>query len=72
MKKFAYVVDGKVNIIIDEFNKDFPNVPLEERYSKDFLEKCVECGKDVREGMEYNSETGEFIEHKEEVENVEE
>ena len=29
MKKFAYIVEGRVNIILDEFNPDFPGIKLE-------------------------------------------
>ena len=74
MKKFAYIIENKVNLIIEEFDKNFPNVPLEERYSENIIRNLIECDESVREGMCYNSETGEFTEYIELVieENVEE
>ena len=63
MKKFAYIIDDRVNSIIYEYNKDFPDVRLEERYTKSILDKLVECDDSVTEGMDYNWDTGVFTEH---------
>lgn len=73
--KYAYVIDNRVNQVIDEYNPDLPNVPITERYPQKIIDKLIQCEDNVHEGMDYNSETGEFTEHIDpvpEVENVEE
>lgn len=38
MKKYIYLNNlGEVREFIDEFNPAFPDIPIEDRYSKDFL-----------------------------------
>ena len=71
MKKFAYIVEDRVNIILDEFNPDFPGIKLEERYAPDIIKNLVEIptNVEVKEGMDYNKETNTFSEH---IENIEE
>lgn len=65
MKKFAYIVEGRVNIILDEFNPDFPGIKLEERYAPEIIKNLVEIptNTEVKEGMDYDKETNTFAEH---------
>ena len=65
MKKFAYIVEGRVNIILDEFNPDFPGIKLEERYAPAIIKNLVEIPTniEVKEGMDYNKETKTFAKH---------
>lgn len=65
MKKFAYIVEGRVNIILDEFNPDFPGIKLEERYAPEIIKNLVEIptNVEVKEGMDYDKETNTFAEH---------
>lgn len=39
--KYVYIVDGKAYEIIPAINPAFPEIPIEERYSPDFLSNCV-------------------------------
>ena len=77
---------GKIYALIGEDNRVreiiksegvFENIPLNQRYPQEIVDKCVEIDSSVKEGMDYNSETGEFTEHIDPVpeiieENVEE
>lgn len=65
MKKFAYIVEDRVNIILDEFNPDFPGVKLEERYAPEIIKNLVEIPTNVTvmEGMDYNKDTNKFSVH---------
>lgn len=65
MKKFAFIVDGRVNIILDEFNPDFPGIELKDRYAPEIINNLVEVPEnlEVTEGMDYNIETNTFSEH---------
>lgn len=76
MKRYAYIAEGRVRELLYEFTEDFPDTPIRERYTKEFLKNCAiveDESVNVKEGMNYNSETGEFTEHIDKpVENVEE
>lgn len=66
MKKYAYIKDGKVNQFLYAFSKDFPNVPLDKMFEKTIVKNCVEIDENddtIKEGMDYNWETGVFSEH---------
>lgn len=63
---------GKIYALIGEDNRVreiiksegvFENIPLNQRYPQEIVDKCVEIDSSVKEGMDYNSETGEFTEH---------
>ena len=63
---------GKMYALIGEDNRVreiiksegvFENIPLNQRYPQEIVDKCVEIDSMVKEGMDYNSETGEFTEH---------
>lgn len=63
---------GKIYALIGEDNRVreiiksegvFENIPIEQRYPKEIVDKCVECNEEIKQGMDYNSETGEFSEH---------
>ena len=41
MNKYIYVVDKKVQEVIPEYVEAFPDIPADQRYSKQFLDKCV-------------------------------
>lgn len=54
-----YVKFNKTNIvqeIIPDFVSVFPNVPIAERYSKEFLSECLEVADEVEveQGWEYD------------------
>lgn len=72
--RYAYIIDNRVNQIIEEYDEDFPNIPINERYSPEIIKNLVEIPKDIEvvEGMDYIAESGEFKEHIEVVEEVEE
>ena len=61
---YAYVINNTVRELIPDIDKTFPSVPIEQRYPADMLNKCVhvEDEADVRVGMIYNADTGEFKE----------
>lgn len=61
-KLYALIYENQVKEIIKS-EGIFENIPLEQRYTKEIVEKCVKCDETVKEGMDYNSETGEFAEH---------
>ena len=59
---YAYIINNTVRELIPDFDKAFPSVPIEQRYPADMLNKCVHVADDadVRVGMIYNADTGEF------------
>ena len=61
---YAYIIDKIVREVIPDIDKAFPSVPIEQRYPADMLNKCVhvEDEADVRVGMIYDPDTGEFKE----------
>ena len=61
---YAYVINNTVRELIPDIDKTFPTVPIEQRYPADVLDKCVHVADDadVRVGMIYNADTGEFKE----------
>lgn len=61
---YAYVINNTVRELIPDFNEAFLSVPIEQRYPADVLDKCVHVADDadVRVGMIYNADTGEFKE----------
>ena len=61
-KIYAYIAENRVREIIKS-EGIFENVPIEERYTKEIVDNCVECDESITEGMDYNYETGEFTEH---------
>lgn len=61
---YIYLVQNVVCEIIPEETTVFPGVPAEERYSKNFLSKCIplEDASGIFLGMVYDPETGKFAE----------
>lgn len=61
---YAYIINCAVRELIPDFDEAFANVPIEQRYPADVLDKCVHVADDadVRAGMLYNAATGEFSE----------
>lgn len=61
---YAYVINNTVRELIPDFDKAFADVPIEQRYPADVLDKCVHVADDadVRVGMIYDPDTGEFKE----------
>ena len=61
---YAYVINNTVRELIPDIDKAFPSVPIEQRYPADVLDKCVHVADDadVRVGMIYDPDTGEFKE----------
>lgn len=75
MKRYIYLDENKrAREILTEYTKDFPNIPIRERYAKSFLDNCVEIENVdmiIKQGMLYLEETKEFIEYIEpEIEEV--
>lgn len=63
---YVLIKDSKAHEIIPDFNPDFPGIPIMQRYAPDFLRDCVYMPDtaNIQSGMEYNKETGEFIDSK--------
>ena len=61
---YAYVINNTVRELIPDIDEAFADVPIEQRYPSDVLDKCVHVADDagVRVGMIYNADTGEFKE----------
>lgn len=61
---YAYVINNTVRELIPDYDEAFANVPIEQRYPADVLDKCIHVADDagVRVGMIYNADTGEFKE----------
>ena len=61
---YAFIIKNTVRELIPDIDKTFPSVPIEQRYPADVLDKCVHVADDadVRIGMIYNADTGEFKE----------
>ena len=59
---YAYVINNTVREIIPDFDEAFADVPIEQRYPADVLDKCVHVADDadVRVGMIYDPATGKF------------
>lgn len=62
MKKYIYVKDGKAFNILPEFDPIFPGVPIDQRYSPEFLSKCAIVDEDypVEQDWDYFPETNTF------------
>lgn len=69
--KYIYINktnDNIVGAIVDEIDPIFPDIPINERYSADFLNSCIKVSDEsfeklnIHTGMTYNFETGEFLE----------
>ena len=76
MNKYIYINNlGEVREFIDEFNSIFPNIPIEERYAKDFLDNCLIMNenefnkRDISLGMYYNKEKDSFYYPESPIEN---
>lgn len=59
---YIYIEENKVRDIIPDRDERFPNVPIENRYAPEYLEKCVYApdDTDVKIGMIYDPEDGSF------------
>lgn len=59
---YAYVINNTVREIIPDVDEAFADVPIEQRYPADVLDKCVHVADDadVRVGMIYDPATGKF------------
>ncbi|WP_027399093.1 hypothetical protein [Anaerovorax odorimutans] len=60
--KYCYLEKNTVQEIIPEFVEIFPNIPIQERYSKEFLDKCIEVEEDISVEVGYTYEDGNFKE----------
>ena len=61
---YAFIIKNTVRELIPDIDEAFAAVPIEQRYPADVLDKCVHVADDadVRVGMIYNADTGEFKE----------
>lgn len=59
---YIYIENNRVREILPDFDEKFPNIPIEKRFSNDFLGKCVYApdDPDVKIGMIYDPEDGSF------------
>lgn len=66
MKKYVFVdeVTKLVGSVVDELDSTFPNIPITQRYTEDFLRNCiaVDYATEVTIGMKYNPDTQQFEE----------
>lgn len=63
--KYIYLHDGKsAHEIQPDNNPDFPDVPINERFSREYLSRCIVVDDDaeVQLGWIYEKETGTFNE----------
>lgn len=56
----AKIHEGAVVEIIPDFDPIFPGIPVEDRYSPEFLKDCVPCDEKVQQRYTYSN--GEFFE----------
>ena len=61
---YAYIINNIVRELIPDTDTAFPDIPIEQRYPSDVIDKCirVEDDADVRINMIYDPKTGEFKE----------
>ena len=62
--KYVFIdTNGYAGEQIPEFDPVFGDVPVDQRYSKDFLENCVYVNDDIEilTNSKYDTETGEFF-----------
>ena len=68
MNKYVQLIDNSVITIVDEFDPDFPGIPIGERYPAEFLNQCkvyseeVFIEKEIRCGMMYDPATDTYYE----------
>lgn len=64
MNKYAYINNnGVVGALIEEQDSNFPEVPITDRYTAEFIASCVLLDadhQDVTIGMLYDPESGSF------------
>jgi len=62
--KYIYLENFITLEIIPEFNPSFPDIPITDRYSPEFMSHCVAVSDDtiVQEGWIYDVDTGTFSE----------
>ena len=60
--KYVYIVAGLVHEVIPAINPAFPGIPIEVRYSPEFLADCVAVDEavEVECNWLYDAETGTF------------
>lgn len=59
---YIYLVNNIVYEIIPEEHPDFPGIPITERYSEDFLNKCIAVEEDVEVKQGWQYVEGSFVE----------
>ena len=59
--KYIYLINNKVHEIIEEFNPVFPDVPITERYTSEFLANCVTVDDDTEVNQNDIYIDGEFV-----------
>lgn len=68
MNTYIYIHAGEVTSFVAEWDPTFPNIPIEKRYSKSFLNSCViRTEQEIEEqgihvGMLYDRDTDTFSE----------
>lgn len=59
---YIYIKNNTVQNIIPDYDERFPNIPVEQRFNSNYLEKCVHVADDttVKIGMTYDVENDSF------------
>lgn len=52
---YVYLKDNVVYELIPIINPVFPNVPIEQRYTSEFLSHCVYTDEEVEQGWVYSN-----------------
>ena len=58
--KYVYATDGIVREIIPEINPAFQEIPIEKRYTADFLDRCIAVSDDTEVEQNWICEGGGF------------
>lgn len=59
---YIFVRNGQAQESIPEFDPAFPDVPIDQRYQKEFLMICVKSNTPIPTGWYYNPDTNKFTE----------
>lgn len=59
---YILIVQGKVHEVIPEFHPNLPSVPIEERYSAEFLAQTVQSDVEIPQNWIYHPATKTFSE----------
>ena len=64
--KYIYLIDNTAHEIIPDFDLAFPDIPIKQRFSSEFLAQCIITVSDdveVKQNYIYNPDAGTFTAH---------